>query len=83
MTQIMSIRANPRVLPKVLLSLSEISGAEHQGSRRLLGAIFASSWKEQPEGEGQSGEGRKGEERREREKWEGGQEEAEGGKRER
>ena len=46
-TQLRTIRANTRVLPKVpekvLLSLSEMAGAEDQGSQRLLGAPFVSS----------------------------------------
>ena len=69
MTQIRTIRATPRVLPKVLgdvfLSLSEIAGAEDQGSLRLLGALFVSSWRECPEDESPSREERKGVERRE------------------
>ena len=69
MTQIRTIRANPRVLPKVsgdvFLSLSEMGGAEDQGSLWLLGALFVSSWRECPEDESPSREERKGVERRE------------------
>lgn len=68
MTQIRTIRANPRVLPKILgevfLSLSEMAGAEDQGGLRLLGALV-SSWREHPEDEGPSREGEEGVERRE------------------
>lgn len=50
----------PKVPEEVLLSLSEMAGAEDQGSQRLLGALFVSSWREHPEDEGPSREGRKG-----------------------
>lgn len=82
MTQIRTIRANPRVLPKVLaevfLSLSEMAGAEDQGGLRLLGALFVSSWREHPEDEGPSREERKGVERREETRDEDGGEKGRG-----